>query len=234
MRLILIFLVTFLSGCDGTVRQKSRDGDSTHPSSPEDTRAAQGRQLTIAIQPLGESLSVETVTLVRQALQTFYGARITMLPNMELPKTLYYKPRNRYSAAGILDLLADKKPDDVEKILGLTAVDIYHGNEKSPHWGVLGLGSLDGSSCVISIHRARVENRVTTRARQRFAKTAVHEIGHTLNLSHCETKGCLMEDARGKVATTDGEYELCPLCRRKLNGLGRKLPENPKPPWPKP
>ena len=43
-------------------------------------------------------------------------------------------------------------------------------------------------------------------ARERFAKTAVHEIGHTLNLSHCETQGCLMEDATGKVSTTDGEY----------------------------
>ncbi len=191
-------------------------------------------QWTVAIQPLGKSLPADTVELVRRALVTFYGVKIIMLPNIPLPKALYFKPRNRYSASGILELLAQKKPTQAEKILGLTAVDIYHANERSPHWGVLGLGSMDGSSCVISIRRARIQNKITAKAKQRFAKTAVHEIGHTLNLPHCETKGCLMEDAQGRVSTTDGEYVLCPRCRQKLRASGRVIPDNPTPPWPKP
>ena len=71
-------------------------------------------------------------------------------------------------------------------------------------------------------------------ARHRLAKVAVHEIGHTLGLEHCPTRGCLMEDARGSNKTTDREYVICSRCRSLLRRRGIVLPPNPLPPWPRP
>jgi archaemetzincin len=59
----------------------------------------------------------------------------------------------------------------------------------------------------------------------------MHEIGHTLGLPHCPVKGCLMEDAEGAVATTDGEHDLCPACRARLTATGHRLPAHPRLPW---
>ena len=44
----------------------------------------------------------------------------------------------------------------------------------------------------------------------------------------------IMGDAEGKVATADGEYDLCSRCRGLLAERGYKIPVVPTPPWPKP
>jgi archaemetzincin len=71
-------------------------------------------------------------------------------------------------------------------------------------------------------------------ARERLAKVAVHELGHTLGLPHCPNVGCLMEDAEGRVATCDREYDFCARCRGLVAAAGRPLPVAPKIPWPRP
>ena len=38
---------------------------------------------------------------------------------------------------------------------------------------------------------------------ERFSKVVIHELGHALGLSHCETPGCVMRDAEGKISTVD-------------------------------
>jgi len=62
----------------------------------------------------------------------------------------------------------------------------------------------------------------------------VHEIGHTLGLQHCPNVGCLMEDAEGKVATCDREYDLCAECRARLAANGHALERPRAIPWPRP
>ena len=101
-------------------------------------------------------------------------------------------------------------------------------------WGLLGLGRIGGASSVISEFRCRMRSPGPANARERLAKVAVHEAGHTLGLEHCPTRGCLMEDAEGQVATCDREYDFCPRCRGLLAAAGRPLPPSPRIPWPRP
>ena len=187
------------------------------------------RAQVIFIQPLGPELPDADVALVTRALTDFYGFEVRVLPRTELPRAAWTAPRRRWRAEKLLDFLQHQVATG-DRILGLTAADISTTKDNVQDWGVLGLGSLGGRACVISSFR--VHKRVgKLQARVRLAKVAVHEIGHTLGLEHCPHVGCLMEDARGKVATTDREVDLCTACRALLAARGRKLPKSPDNPW---
>lgn len=189
----------------------------------------------IYVQPLGKALPDRDVKLVVVALRSFYGLEVKLLPRMPLPTSAYYKPRRRYRAEKLLDILAPKLPADGLRILGLTGADISTTKGRYRDWGVIGLATMDGRACVISSFRCHKKARSIKQARERLAKVAVHEIGHTLGLEHCPKLGCLMEDAKGKVKTSDGEYDLCPVCRKTLKTKGWSIPATPATyPWPRP
>lgn len=183
------------------------------------------------IQPLGQELPQADVELVQRALRTFTGLDVKLLPRLDLPSAALYRPRKRYRAEKLLELLERKAPADAHRVLGLTGVDISTTKGHVKDWGIVGLATIDGKACVISSFRCRMKARDAQHARERLAKAAVHEIGHTLGLDHCPVKGCLMEDARGLIRTFDGETDLCSRCRRRLRELGRALPDKPDIPW---
>jgi len=186
------------------------------------------------LQPMGPRLKDLDVDYVIKALLTFFNLPLKNLPRVKMPKEAWYAPRKRYRAEKLLDFLEERAPDDAHRILGLTGVDISTTKGKFVDWGLLGLASMNGPACVISMFRCKKGARNQMHARIRFGKVAVHEVGHTLGLPHCPTRGCLMEDARGKVTTCDREYDFCFKCRAQLKRWGREIPGDPKIPWPKP
>jgi archaemetzincin len=196
--------------------------------------AARAEPNTVYLQPMGEAIPDEDVALVVTALTEMYQVQVRALPRVGLPKNAWYAPRQRWRAEKLLAFLTPRLPADGLRILGLTAADISTTKGEIQDWGVLGLGDLDGNASVISTFRCHKKARDAKHARERLAKTAVHEVGHTLGLSHCPTRGCLMQDAEGKVATTDGEYDLCERCRKLLATAGHRIAPTPKLPWPKP
>lgn len=196
--------------------------------------ARAGERRALYIQPLGAELPDVDVALVVQALRELYGMDVRMLPRVDLPPAAYYAPGRRYRAEKLLDFLAPRLPADGLRILGLTGVDISTEKGKVYDWGVLGLGSLDGAAGVLSSFRCHKKSTGAQHARERLAKVAVHETGHTLGLDHCPRRGCIMEDAEGTVLTTDREYDLCPRCRKLLLQAGHAIPATPNIPWPKP
>ncbi len=187
----------------------------------------------IYVQPLQPAPDAQALAGVVAGLRAFYPVEVKVLAAVPLPKPAWYPPRQRWRAEKLLDFLSDRMPADGAKVLGLTAADISTTNGTIRDWGVLGLGTLDGKSCVISTFRTTRGVSLSV-ARQRLAKVAVHEVGHTFDLAHCPSRGCLMEDAMGKVATCDREDDLCPRCRKALAAKGVVVPERVAKPWPSP
>jgi archaemetzincin len=179
---------------------------------------AAAKTTALVLQPLGNANAL--VEPVASALAAFYDLNVTIATSKALPKRAFYRPRGRYRAEILLDFLAEVAPPGAERVLGLTSVDI--STSKPPHedWGILGLASVGGQACVLSSFRCQRRSSGPAHARQRLAKTAVHEVGHTFGLPHCLNRGCLMEDGGGSVLTTDRETDLCADCRAKLSVSG--------------
>jgi archaemetzincin len=184
------------------------------------------------VQPLGDCAGkAQGTDEVVHALRAFYPMEVRVLGCQELPNAAYYPPRKRYRAERLLQYLNQRMPADGWRILGLTASDISTTKDQYQDWGVMGLGELPGTATVVSSFRCRKKARDAAHAAERLAKVAVHEIGHTLGLPHCPTRGCLMEDAQGKVVTTDRERDFCPRCRVLAAGSGVTIADKPAAAW---
>jgi archaemetzincin len=172
----------------------------------------------VTLQPLGPG-SAALAAYAERALLAFYAVRVQVAPETALPRAAYNATRGRYRAEKLLAHLDETHPGAF-RVMGLTATDISTTKGNVADWGVLGLASIDGKACVLSAFRCRRSARDHAHAVERLGKTAVHELGHTFGLAHCPVKGCLMEDGKGTVVTTDGETDLCGECRKKLGGKG--------------
>jgi archaemetzincin len=180
----------------------------------------EGEMPLIVLQPLGSALPAAELAAVSSALSAFYAIRIETRAPLRLPKTAFYPQRQRYRAEKLLDYLVRQGKPEARVTLGLTSVDI--STTKAPHedWGILGLATLDGRSAVLSSFRCRRGARSPAHVRARFAKTALHELGHSFGLEHCPTPGCIMHDGEGSVLTTDTEHDLCAATRDRLRSAG--------------
>lgn len=182
----------------------------------------------IALQPLGP-VEQAVVSEARAGLLALFDVEVLVLPQRALPESAYYEPRARYRAEKLLGFLTElsvglpsPRPD---KIVGLTQKDISTTKEPYEDWGIFGLGSLGGPTCVVSTYRLKRGNVSRELFLRRLVKVVNHEVGHTFGLEHCPTTGCLMEDAAGTIQTVDRETgDLCPSCRLLLGRLVKASP----------
>ena len=162
-------------------------------------------------------MRAEDVAAVKAGIAGLYAVSVKILPEMPLPKSAHYAPRDRYKADKILDALDAEAHAGITKVIALTASDISTKKGEIPDWGIFGLGQLGGKSCVVSTFRLRAGKAGDELFRQRLVKVVNHELGHTFGLEHCPAAACLMLDAGGKIATVGGESGMpCAACAARL------------------
>lgn len=165
---------------------------SCKPDNQEKTK----EPLSIVIQPF-EGLPLSTANFVKVKLKEIYSGEVTINEPIPLPKKALNQDRSRYRADSLIRFLNSYVKED-QLILGLTSKDISITKGNDPDYGIMGLGSSLGKSCIASTFKLEGDNRL-----EKLFKLAIHELGHTQGIAqtttkHCPEKTCLMRDAEGK------------------------------------
>jgi len=160
--------------------------------------------------------SITKAQFLKQELQRVYPSVELSDNPIKLPEKYYYAPRDRYSGRGLLKDLSQNKHGTV--VLGVTNEVIYEPNEKSPTFGIFGIGSFGGQIAVIS---STLPSR-KKHSDEHLVKLMMHELGHSFGLNHCKDEHCFMVDAEhgNKFSKTPS---FCPQCKAFLNRKGWKM-----------
>lgn len=157
--------------------------------------------------------------LIKDEIKKFYNVNVEILPELAIYTGARLSVTQRYNANLILQYLINKSLKTNDKILGLTSRDIFTrkivNGAEMPHWGVFGLGTMPGQTCIVSDFRL---NRFKNND-ELVVKTVLHEIGHTFGIPHCKKDSrCLMTAAKGTVKTLFNENKwFCPSCLKMLH-----------------
>ena len=126
---------------------------------------------------------------------------------LPVPPEAYNKEKDQFIADVLLALASAQ---DGDKVLCVASFDIY----TKPLNFVFGEAEVGGRGAVISIARLGDENNRLFR--ERVAKEAIHELGHTLGLNHCPDTACVMHYST-ELADTDFKKGIyCANCSSKI------------------
>jgi archaemetzincin len=166
----------------------------------------------VQIGPLPRGVALERfLPLLSHAL----GVECASSPWQLDPAFAYDTKRNQFYSTAIVKTLAGLP----EKTLGVTAVDLFVPVLSF----VFGEAQLGGKAALVSICRLQQEfyglppdEGMLT---ERLLKEAVHELGHTFGLRHCDDWQCAMSSSHAVEKIDVKTAELCPRCTRAVTGI---------------
>ncbi len=167
--------------------------------------------MKISLRPLGD---VPTGVLEDLAEDLKDLGAATILNRLPLDAGSRDADRGQYRAEPLLDALAAGPGD---RVLGVTAADLYTGTYSF----IFGLARVVGRPAVISL--ARLSTPDPSRFRERVAKEAIHEIGHTLGADNCPNGGCVMSFSDTAEAVDRKTRAFCGRCRPTIEFMLKRL-----------
>jgi archaemetzincin len=154
--------------------------------------------------------------LLRDALVEVFPFEVAFLPLPFDLDALFNARRNQYHSTDILEHLLKHMPQDTGRILAVTDLDLYIPILTF----VFGEAQLRGRAAVVSCHRLRNEfyglPQNNTLLLERLVKEAIHELGHTFGLVHCENPMCVMHASTYVEEIDLKDYHFCPDCNALL------------------
>jgi archaemetzincin len=147
------------------------------------------------------------------------SSSITTMP----PTYLFDKARKQWISDSLLDwLLETNKPDITTKVLAICDFDAYSDELNF----VFGEAHLGGRVAAIYLSRLREEFYVRKSDKnnknlfeQRVIKEAVHELGHTFGLRHCQISKCVMHFSNSLQDTDFKDDTFCEICNKILASI---------------
>jgi len=183
----------------------------------------------IYILPIG-SIDGEVLRFVSREVALRFNYRCEILPGIEEPSYAFEPERIQYSSGRILKeilhIVQTAPPGkNLIRILGIVDVDLC-----TPILTfVFGEAQLGGKAALISLYRLHQEHyglRSNPQLlRERAAKEALHELGHTFGLTHCPDPKCVMYFSNSiRHIDTKGD-KFCASCSVLLSEGKRRMRE---------
>jgi archaemetzincin len=149
---------------------------------------------------------------LRPAIEECFSVPCRVLPVRLDPEFAFHGERQQYHSSEIIERMQSFVTGDTWRMLGIAGVDLYIPILTF----VFGEAQMGGPCAVLSSHRLRQEFYGLAPDpelfRQRLIKEAVHEVGHTLGLTHCGDYRCVMASSHAVEWIDLKESRMCGNC----------------------
>ena len=165
-------------------------------------------------------IAVSVLQDLRAAIPKKLPVRCEIMPVTLDPQPSYHAERQQFHSSEILLRMQGVLRRQDWRVLAVTEVDLYIPILKY----VFGEAQMGGPCAIISNYRLRQEfyglPDDAALMRERLLKEAIHELGHTLQLHHCQDYRCAMASSHSVEWIDLREHSLCDACRHQLESSG--------------
>jgi len=127
----------------------------------------------------------------------------------------YHPERGQFHSSEMLERMHDYVGNNTWRLLGITPVDLYIPILTF----VFGEAEMGGPCSIVSYHRLRQEfyglPQDAPLLGRRLLTECVHELGHTLELTHCQDYRCVMASSHAVEWIDLKEWTFCTDCAAK-------------------
>jgi len=171
--------------------------------------------LVVHLLPVGE-LDLTLLGDLRAAIPRSLPVDCEILPCALDPTPCYHAERQQYHSSQLLERIEPHVRGKDCRVLAVADVDLYIPILKY----VFGEAQMGGPCAVISAYRLRQEfyglAQDDVLFERRLLKEAIHELGHTFNLHHCEDYRCAMASSHAVEWIDLRESRLCNSCYHRV------------------
>lgn len=169
--------------------------------------------------PVG-TIDASLLDTLRTSLPKRLPVRCEIFPLTLDPTPSYHAERQQFHSSEILQRTYSLVRPKEWRLLAVAEVDLYIPILKY----VFGEAQMGGPCAVVSTYRLRQEfyglDQDDSLLRERLLKEAVHELGHTFNLRHCQDYECAMASSHSVEWIDLRENRFCESCRHELESNG--------------
>jgi archaemetzincin len=166
--------------------------------------------MAILIQPIGK-IDNNVISMLEKSLRDIFDTEVFLSSErLEAPEASYNPARRQFNATNILFFMIDSIKEASDHILGVTDADLYVPGLNY----VFGQAQCPGTSAIVSIHRLQHPDEAMFL--NRVVKEAVHELGHTFGLTHCDNSLCVMHFSNSLIDTDIKGHTFCKKCLNRI------------------
>ena len=171
----------------------------------------------IEVVTIGEIPALLLRDLLPKLEKTFSPFSCLRGASLEMPPAAYNASRRQYDADIIFERALHRITGE-NRVLALTSYDLYTSSHNLNF--IFGQAQCPGRIALVSLHRldpafyGQPPNRELFL--ERVMKETIHELGHTLGLSHCSSPKCVMSFSNSIFDVDNKAPDFCKTCRKKL------------------